>query len=183
MCAHLDTGVWVSYNTNMITENDLRLAWIAGFIDGEGSVMITRTTSRSKAWNGPGRRLVVTAVQAKSHSSLAVLQMLRDLFGGSVHKVQRSLGDYQYWVWQITGVGAAKCLREILPYLRLKRRQAVDGLRFYAIHSYFCPQGYGSRNLPTKARTVMLRLADRVGKLNRPSAVRKQTGIDIRESP
>lgn len=130
--------------------------------------MLTRTSQETASWRGRGLRLVVVASQIKSVESEAVLEHLKEQYGGSVHRVKRSYGDYRYWFWQVTGPKAAHLLRAVLPYLRLKRRQARDGLRFAAIRAKYAPVGYQARHLPDKARKLMERLYDRMRIYNRP---------------
>lgn len=151
---------------------ETNLAWIAGFLDGEGSIMITRTSQKTVSWGGRGLRLAVVASQIKSVESESVLRQLSEQYGGSVHRVKRSYGDYRYWFWQVTGYRATELLRDVLPYLRLKRRQARDGLRFAAIRQKYAPMGYHSRHLPDKARRAMEHLYGRMRVYNRPEADR-----------
>lgn len=94
-----------------------RLAWAAGFIDGDGFVSIQNRNSKSKAgksYKGHYLRVGVNQVQ------VAPLVELQRLFGGTVRP--RNCGNQdgfhrkQQYQWCISTEAAAKCLRMIAPY-------------------------------------------------------------------
>lgn len=95
--------------------------WAAGFFDGEGCVCITRRLNRSgnaKVYHW----LDISVYQ--NHS--ASLEELKALFGGSIGSEGRA------WKWRACGPTAAAALREMLPYLRVKRAQAEVAVSFQA---------------------------------------------------
>jgi hypothetical protein len=99
------------------------IAYVAGFFDGEGSVSMHSDT------------LEVSVVQAQ----LGVLEALRNQLGGTI-RVHRSgvVADErqngvrrQIWRWTLVGYAAAKFLREMEPYLIVKRDRTLKALKWW----------------------------------------------------
>lgn len=82
------------------------LAYAAGFLDGEGSFSIKRSS-----------------VQA-TNTYKPVLDWFAEKFGGSVNS--RSYSIKPAWVWVLCGNKAADFCKEIAPYLQEKRQRALD---------------------------------------------------------
>lgn len=100
------------------------LAYIAGFVDGEGSVTIVNTHGQLA--------LRVCVVQTDKD----VLEWIRAVLdcGGSISTRSRkgSLGKKTLYVLQWGGASAGRVLEQVLPYLRVKRGKAEVGLQFQA---------------------------------------------------
>lgn len=101
--------------------NDLKLAWAAGFIDGEGCISVQNCTARGQV------RLQYQAFVDVSQTKVAPLDELVMLFGGHV----RPYRDAFYW--RLYGEKAAVVVRQILPYVIGKRHQADLLLEFTAL--------------------------------------------------
>lgn len=89
------------------------ISWLAGFFDGEGSVSLSHSPNGSKTGNRIFR-LQVTLSQKDGK----YLREAQQLFGGRV-VYHRHCNQ-----WMTSGPVAAKFLRTVLPYLRVKRRVA-----------------------------------------------------------
>ena len=91
------------------------LAYIAGFIDGEGCIQA----------NSSGRLVVQVGNTVK-----APLQLIQDIFGGSVRLYARDKKEEHKPVYRyaIGSLPAIKMLTMLLPYLIVKREQAVLGI-------------------------------------------------------
>lgn len=100
---------------------DQDLAYLAGFLDGEGCFT---TTSSS-------------IVIKSSNTSLPVLNWIRETFGGSIslHSKRHQKQAYQ---WSINGANAERLCRKLHPYLREKKAQAALLLLF---HTTVGPRG------------------------------------------
>ena len=104
---------------------DVELAYLAGFFDGEGSIMILAQTG---ACRGPGRyRLVLAVSNTVDHSVVRYVLA----FGGTVIPVKaKNVRSKSSFRWMITSVGAEKALTGMLPFLRVKKEQATVALEF-----------------------------------------------------
>lgn len=107
-----------------------QLAYIAGFFDGEGSIVITSTGKRAN--QGRDLCLVVSLVQA-DRTILEWVRLVLDCKGG-IHSRARagSLGDKECFALQWGGASAARVLSKLLPYLRVKKGKAEIALDFQA---------------------------------------------------
>ena len=100
------------------------LSYIAGFIDGEGSIFVSLT-------NGKPHSLVV----AVTNTNKAILEYCYNLFQVG-HMNQNRRANFKHkiaWVWKTTGNGARKVLKHIYPFLRVKENQAKLALA-YPVH-------------------------------------------------
>lgn len=88
---------------------DIDRAYTAGFIDGEGSILLTRNKA------GEHRSPVVSV----SNTCKPILDYLQDTWGGHIvtHKVYKS-HHKQSWIWMLKANKAIDFLNEILPFLR-----------------------------------------------------------------
>lgn len=104
-------------------------AYAAGIIDGEGSIYI-RSSRHGKA-----KREYLSAWLTVTSSDPRLIAWFHERWGGTVtadyHKRAGQL-VVQTVVW--TGNGAAQVLRDVLPWLLLKREQAGLALNFVATY-------------------------------------------------
>lgn len=107
-------------------ENEMRrlsqteAAWIAGFLDGEGSVMLYR------------RETAVALRVTAANTHRPTLERLVALCGcGSIVRWRSLKKEHKdsYW-WQLNAEGAAALLHQILPYLVTKKAQAELAIAF-----------------------------------------------------
>jgi hypothetical protein len=96
------------------------LAYLAGFFDGEGSIYFN---SQRKGQPGSLRIAIVQI-------SPEPLLLMSKVFGGNVRGPysQRSVNQSPYYQWSAYGVKAAETLGALLPWLLLKKEQAVVGI-------------------------------------------------------
>lgn len=101
--------------------DELWIAWSAGFIDGEGSISISRQKSpRMKTGHQFTIRLTGTNVV------VAPLDRLMLMYGGSVYKGRnRSAAN-----WTIWSKGACDALRAMRPYFMVKGAHADLAIEF-----------------------------------------------------
>ena len=106
------------------------LAYVAGIVDGEGSIsIIAQKTSKNRF----GHTFFVQVSVANTNEWL--VRQLQMFFGGSVYynkrKVERGEGNWKpVYKWQIDTNGAVQFLVAILPYLKLKKAQAEIVISF-----------------------------------------------------
>ena len=100
----------------------LELAYLAGIFDGEGSVSILRCK------RGDHRASYSLRVSV-ANTHLPTLDTLKEMFGGGISQKDKT-HQRDCWSWYCGGKVAARCLRTLLPYLRIKVQQAEMGVAF-----------------------------------------------------
>ena len=111
------------------------LAYVAGFIDGEGCVHGHWAMARgSKVKIGTARLTV-------GSTNLDVLLFCQKLFGGSISKrdIPRPRATKVSWAWCIGSQATVRCLEMILPYLIVKRPEAEVAIE---LGKYVRPRGH-----------------------------------------
>ena len=101
------------------------LAYVAGIIDGEGCIRIVTRKPR----NGKSTQHSLMLQVAQKDGIL--MDWLYGNFGGMVYlKNKRTDGSDWIYEWRVMEKKAAEVLKQILPFLTVKKRQAELGLRF-----------------------------------------------------
>jgi len=98
-------------------------AWMAGFFDGEGCILVHRT----------GRSVAGTLVITINNTHPKALRSFARAFGGRAHRNQwqdpRKIKDM--WRWSVSGIRAIRALEIMMPYLLVKKPEARVALRFF----------------------------------------------------
>ena len=136
-----------------MTHVDTTLAYLAGIVDGEGYIGI----KKSKAYRCQDRKTpgYHARIQVRMNVRAAV-GLLKDTFGGSFHRERENIGLTGMWCWSTSDKQAAAALAKLLPYLRVKRRQARNALvlrRLQARRQRHKTKVTGARNFPNKYGT------------------------------
>lgn len=155
-------------------EPDNELAYLAGFMDGEGSFMIQEGTNRLGYTQHCAK---VSASQVR----ILPLEVLKKRFGGRISPVLSTYGtEYQ---WYVSGKNAIEVARQLQPYLLLKKRHAEILMEFGK--TVVVARGIRGRRLPeeTLAKRYALRAEIRAlnGKRKRGDAERLSEGTSLRE--
>lgn len=116
--------------------NKLDLAWAAGFVDGEGSIMLPY--SRPSQYRRNGRMKPKTG-QVYVHfrvgqSVEAPLSKLVGLFGGRIKEISKwNKRGYTkpFYEWNLYGIEAIEALKQLEPYLLVKYVHCKLAIRFY----------------------------------------------------
>lgn len=146
---------------------DNTLAYLAGFIDADGSITIV--THHVK--NRPSYRAKISAYNCK----LAPIQLLKDTFGGGklrYRKPSASGRNSDKWrecyEWTLTAKQAEIALEKLLPFLMIKRSQAIQCLRLRKIQNkHNKAQRRWHPDLDIKCRRIFQKLKERCNKLNK----------------
>lgn len=111
------TGIdWTDAAVDALSELDC--AYLAGLIDGEGSIYILRHTGR-------GEKLTFYPAVSIAMTHRGVLDWVAALFGVSVSDVPRTPDGWRdQHLFRIHGKRAVALCCRLLPYLRVKREQA-----------------------------------------------------------
>lgn len=111
-------------------------AYIAGILDGEGSICITRTTTRGeKIPRGrPGmlyekHTLIVNIVN--THHPL--LEKIHALYGGHIHTQRAIAGRKQCYAWYVRGHQAKRFLTDMQQFVLVKAEQVQLALRYLGL--------------------------------------------------
>lgn len=96
------------------------LAYVAGLLDGEGSLTIFKTKMREGEYAYfPG---VIVEMSEKAHS---LLKRMQEMFGGTLTKrPARTRNRSPNWVWRMRSAEAMDVIWHLTPYLLLKRVNA-----------------------------------------------------------
>lgn len=99
-----------------------KLAWAAGIVDGEGCIRLVRR----KTPHCDEQYVLLLKV---NNTEIRMLERMKELFGGQIYtKAPCSTTKHQQWDWQIWALCAEKALRELLPFLLVKKEQAETAL-------------------------------------------------------
>lgn len=94
------------------------LSYLGGLIDGEGSFCIERT-----APSGASKTMSYLATLSVEMTDVEPLRILHEKFGGYFKCRQR----YKHWkpihTWKVASRQAELVIKQILPYLKIKRKQ------------------------------------------------------------
>jgi len=135
------------------------LAYAAGVIDSDGSIGIRRSTYAKRVRGDARNPIYSTRVCVKQVERDAVA-LLKDSFGGALMVERSTLKNGRpFYYWEIHSRQATAMLRALLPYLRIKRRQAENCLALYAlIDGAMRTKVLGTRLLPHwTGKAVMVR--------------------------
>ena len=101
-------------------------AWAAGFFDGEGCI-----SARCESRDGHLKTSLLVVISQTIPEPLLAIQRR---WGGGIRDVQPGEEAWQHqWTWRIHGRAAAPFLRDIQPYLLVKREHADLALKFIAL--------------------------------------------------
>lgn len=91
------------------------LAYMAGIVDGEGSIVLTR-----KYRNG-----MPIPVLAVDSTDPELLDWIKETFGGSIKTKKKYAAHHrQAYTWTLTRRQALGLLEKLLPFLKLHRKRA-----------------------------------------------------------
>lgn len=103
--------------------NEIGLAYIAGFFDGDGCVTIIRHKNKLSS----GGYAYYLKVEIAQKIMLYLFEELLETYGGKIRQTKQPAH-----FWGILGDKAVTFLQDILPYLRIKQREAKVGIEFQA---------------------------------------------------
>jgi len=122
----------------------VELAYMAGIMDGEGSIGINKI----KNYNGTNTTYYRLLVQVGMVEG-CIPQWLCDSFGGSIAVRPKIKPRRAVTNWQIANKQAVIFLQAILPYLKIKKQQAEIAIDFQSKRLQSCG-AIGKRGRPFK---------------------------------
>jgi hypothetical protein len=100
------------------------LAYLAGLVDGEGNI----DAQVKQRQTGVALRI--------SNSNRAVLEWVKQKFGGKIYRKQEKCYKHKHWVWILGGKKALPLFKALQPLLKIKAaevRVAIEMLEY--LHS------------------------------------------------
>lgn len=145
----------------------LMLAWAAGFIDGEGSFLLSPVTNIFRQ-----HMSYIVALEA-SNTDLRPLNRLLEIFGGriSIHN-KGNIEHSTSYKWRIHGANAALVAERLLPYLTVKYAQAEIAIQYQATIKR--RSEWGVRGVPEDIRQLRAELKQKITELNSRGPNRKR---------
>lgn len=141
-----------------------RLAWAAGFIDGDGFITIQNRKSTVNGKEYKGQYLRLGCCQASENP----LKELQAIFGGSIRVKNSGPNRENYnrkiqYVWTLSTLQAAEAIKQLLPFLIHKKDVAVLALSFQETMSTT------KRQLSEETLTYRLEIQKKIASINSES--------------
>ena len=138
------------------------MAYAAGIMDGEGCLTIKQRSASQQT--GSALSTSYSGEVTVEMTDETTIRFLHELFGvGSIRSRQRVAQNKPVYVWRVTDAAARKVCWDILPYLRIKQRQAE-----LIITLPVWPQGKGP--VPEEVVTMKATMLTEMRSLNRVGA-------------
>src|SRR3990167_3559029 len=125
---------------------EIKLAYTAGFLDGEGCIRISKRNPRN------GRRISYNLSVVIYQKDGEIMDWLYGNFGGMVYlKNKGDKSDNWIYEWRVTEVKAYQFLKTLLPFLKYKKKQAELAIQFQQRRIF-----ERERNIPDNGRFAPL---------------------------
>ncbi len=98
-----------------------KIAYIAGFFDGEGCVRIKKSNQSGNSY------YIWVAI---TNTNFSILEFVQEFFGGKINRVKRGKGKIIYH-YLITSDEACDFLKTLLYFLKEKKEQAMLAIWFH----------------------------------------------------
>jgi len=117
----------ISIESEVSSLTEPQKAWLAGIIDGEGSIFIMKQKRKDR--DRDINYILRVAVQS---TDKYMIPKIHELVGGPliVEQYERRENQHNTLKWQLNGKNAIKFLKAILPYLVVKPDQALEAIHF-----------------------------------------------------
>lgn len=163
--------------------SEIDKAYIAGFFDGEGcfTAFTTRKRGGAKKSYSYGTIYYIQILVVEEEP----IKWLKEITNvGYVFKRDRQKKGWQdLWGWRISCAPACEVIEQILPYLKIKRRQAEIFLslrdRVRAMRTWRAGKG-GNIPMPREEWIERQKLIDEIHRLNKPTGkvLRKEFSVE-----
>lgn len=148
-------------------------SYLAGLWDGEGSFMLPQVARRSHGVMSPNKApsyvptaqicLTVNGVQE------IVMHIFKERYDGCLHLIKdppsKNKNGKPVLMWRGTSQKASRIATDLLPYLRIKHRQAEIVIRFAELQAM--NREKGSRWYPENHQPERLALVEEIRRLNK----------------
>lgn len=135
----------------MLKSKSTRLAYLAGFFDGEGCIAIVKGKNHLGNVQYSLRAIV-------SNTNDYVLHLYKFSFGGRIQKRKYKKPEWRdCYAWELSSTRAYDFLKCVYPYLMLKKAQADLAFEFQENQSK-----YDGSNLKLSDKELSMREAQRI---------------------
>ena len=118
-----------------------KLAWAAGFFDGEGCIKVVK--QKVNYGYGHSHTLALHITQ----KNIKPLKIFEKIFGGKIYKTkEKRYKDYYIYEWQVHNQNAIRVLKLIRPYLILKLDECDETLKY---EKFLASKGFKRLNRET----------------------------------
>lgn len=117
----------------MFQQDKTKCSYLGGLVDGEGNICVWRTEARAKDYKTSGKTYGSFNLRLHiANTSLTLMKWLVSNFGGVYHTKREATDKHATaYEWRPKGEGNTKrTLLAILPYLVIKREQAILALKY-----------------------------------------------------
>jgi hypothetical protein len=137
-------------------EDELFLAWAAGFFDGEGCVLV-EISKEKRCLHGFRTALHVNVTQ----TSLPCLELFLNKFGGVIVTSKAKTPNGNRWAvqhrWGVKNKNAVPFLKAIYPYAVVKKTQVAAALKYPVVAAN--GKNYGNSKNPIPNEVQDMRVA------------------------
>lgn len=144
-------------------DEQIFLAWVAGFFDGEGSVIVeySKSPDSIRGWR--------TSLHATlTQTSLPCLELVQQRLGGTIKTSDNRTADTRRWAiqytWSVRNQDAIDFLRKIAPYSVVKKTQIDLALTYPMFDT--AGKKYGNKSNPIPEDVWLRRIEIRDGLRN-----------------
>lgn len=111
--------------------NKLTASYIAGIIDGEGSIGLQKN-KKSECVNGINYvpRLRIGMIDKE------FIEWLKNSFGGWIYHRKQNGNNKDSYTWQVEGKVMKEIIKKVYPYLRIKKKHAEIIMKFWKTKEY-----------------------------------------------
>lgn len=159
-----------------------RIAYAAGIIDGEGYIGI-KVYKPSKN-NGTINYTYLPRIVIKMNSG-EIMDFFHGTFGGAVNLVpQRDTGYFPGFVWERSGSSAAKVLKQLLPFLRIKKKQAEAAIRLQSRIDVGIKKRFGNKHgnsLSANEVSIRKNIHEEIKHLNKYAITMPRVGLETEQ--
>jgi len=109
------------------------LAYLAGVLDSDGTIGIKKNTYAVRVLKNSTQATYSERVHIRQVTPQA-LDLFVEVFGGKLGKAKPSAPNgRELWTWGVTDKRAVTVLRALIPFLRIKRSQAINCIALRAL--------------------------------------------------
>jgi len=121
--------------------NDLEKGWVAGIIDGEGTILITRENKKAYHHNYYGLQVSVT------NTDIRIINKLKKIYGGTVIFIRRKTKERYifYYRWCVHRKFALNLLQELKGLIVSKEKEVNLAIKFQLRKKIGAPKGSWGR--------------------------------------